>query len=279
VNLLQLFGLKWNPFSADVPLEALWRFPKLEHFCWRIENQVREGGFALISGDPGTGKSVALRILAAHLTQLRDVQVGVLTRPQSAIADFYRELGQLFGVALAPHNRWAGFKALRQRWLTHVEATRYRPVLLIDEAQEIPTPVLAELRILASTDFDSRSILTVVLSGDARLTQQFRREELIPIASRIRVRLSLDYLNPKDLLEWLQHVLEQAGNTQLMTPELMATLTEHAAGNLRVLATMGNELLALAASREIARLDQKLYLEAFTPTSRPKPRTQPPAYA
>jgi general secretion pathway protein A len=279
VNLLHFFGLKWNPFSADVPLEALWRFPRLEHFCWRIENQVREGGFALITGDPGIGKSVALRILAAHLAQLRDVQVGVLTRPQSAIADFYRELGQLFGVALAPHNRWAGFKALRQRWLTHVEATRYRPVLLVDEAQEIPTPVLAELRILASTDFDSRSILTVVLAGDARLTQQFRREELVPIASRIRVRLSLDYLAPKELLEWLQHVLEQAGNPQLMTPELMATLTEHAAGNLRVLATMGNELLALAASREIAQLDQKLYLEAFTPTSRPKPRSQVPALA
>jgi len=279
VNLLHFFGLKWNPFSADVPIEALWRFPRLEHFCWRIENQVREGGFALITGDPGTGKSVALRILAAHLVQLRDVQVGVLTRPQSAIADFYRELGQLFDVALAPHNRWAGFKALRQRWLTHVETTRYRPVLLVDEAQEIPTPVLAELRILASTDFDSRSILTVVLAGDARLTQQFRRDELVPIASRIRVRFNLDYLTPKELLEWLQHVLEHAGNPQLMTPELMATLTEHAAGNLRVLATMGNELLALAASREIARLDQKLYLEAFTPTSRPKPRTQAPALA
>lgn len=274
MNLLHLFGLKWNPFSADVPVEALWRFPKLEHFCWRIQNQVREGGFALITGDPGTGKSVALRILASHLAGLRDVQVGVLTRPQSAIADFYRELGQLFGVALAPHNRWAGFKALRQRWLTHVETTRYRPALLVDEAQEIPSPVLAELRILASTDFDSRSILTVVLAGDARLTQQFRRDELIPIASRIRVRLSLDYLTPKELLQWLQHVLEQAGNPGLMTPELMATLSEHAAGNLRVLATMANELLALAASREIPQLDQKLYLEAFTPTAKPKPRTQ-----
>ena len=150
MNLLALYGLKWNPFSADVPTEALWRFPKLEHFCWRIENQVREGGFALITGDPGTGKSVSLRILAGHLADLRDVEVGVLTRPQSAIADFYRELGQIFGVALSPHNRWAGFKALRQRWLTHVETTRYRPVLLLDEAQEIPAPVLAELRILQS---------------------------------------------------------------------------------------------------------------------------------
>jgi type II secretory pathway predicted ATPase ExeA len=277
VNLLALYGLKWNPFSADVPIEALWRFPGLEHFCWRIENQVREGGFALITGDPGTGKSVSLRILAGHLADLRDVEVGVLTRPQSAIADFYRELGQLFGIALRPHNRWAGFKALRQKWLTHVETTRYRPVLLLDEAQEIPAPVLAELRILASTDFDSRSILTVVICGDARLTQQFRRDELVPIASRIRVRLNLDYLTPKELLEWLRHVLDKAGNPQLMTPELMATLTEHAAGNLRVLATMADEMLALAASREISQLDQKLYFEAFTPTSRPKPTAQAPS--
>jgi type II secretory pathway predicted ATPase ExeA len=238
---------------------------------------VREGGFALITGDPGTGKSVSLRILAGHLADLRDVEVGVLTRPQSAIADFYRELGQLFGIALRPHNRWAGFKALRQKWLTHVQTTRYRPVLLLDEAQEIPAPVLAELRILASTDFDSRSILTVVLSGDPRLTQQFRRDELIPIASRIRARLNLDYLTPKELLEWLRHVLDKAGNPQLMTPELMATLTEHAAGNLRVLATMADEMLALAASREISQLDQKLYFEAFTPTSRPKPTAQAPS--
>lgn len=273
MKLLSLYGLKWNPFSPDVPTEALWSFPKLEQFCWRMETHVREGGFALISGDPGTGKSVALRILASHLDTFRDVEVGVLTRPQSAIADFYRELGQLFGVALAPHNRWAGFKALREKWLTHVEATRYRPVLLVDEAQEVPPAVLAELRILASADFDSRSILSVVLCGDARLTQQFRREELLPIASRIRTRLSLDYLAPQELLEWLQHVLDQAGNPKLMTPELMSTLSEHAAGNLRVLAIMANELLALAARRELPQLDQKLYLEAFTPQARTKPRT------
>jgi type II secretory pathway predicted ATPase ExeA len=276
-KLLALYGLKWNPFSPDVPVTALWRSPRVEHFCWRMESLVREGGFSLITGDPGTGKSVALRTLAAHLGGLPDIQVGVLTRPQSGVGDFYRELGQLFGVPLVPHNRWAGFKALRQTWLTAVEATRYRPVLLIDEAQEMPPTVLAEVRILASTDFDSRSILTVVLCGDGRLTQQFRHEDLLPIASRIRARLTLDYLSPKELLEWLQHALDQAGQPQLMVPELMTTLTEHAAGNLRLLATMANELLALAARRELPQIDQKLYLEAFAPQPRPKGRGQTPA--
>ena len=279
-KLLALYGLKWNPFSADIPVEALWTSPKLEHFRWRMEQQVREGGFTLIAGDPGTGKSVALRLLAHHLAALPDVQLAVVTRPQSGLGDFYREIGALFGVALAPHNRWAGFKSLREKWLAHIEATRYRPVLLVDEAQEMSHAVLAELRILASTDFDSRAILTVVLAGDGRLIQDLRREALLPIASRIRVRLNLDYMTPKELLDWLRHSLAQAGNPQLMTPELMTTLSEHAAGNLRVLSIMAAELLALAARREVSQLDQKLYLDAYTPQARPKSRlTEPTAIA
>jgi len=59
-KLLALFGLKWNPFSPDVPTEALLVAPRLESFCWRVENLAREGGFALVTGAPGIGKSVAL---------------------------------------------------------------------------------------------------------------------------------------------------------------------------------------------------------------------------
>ena len=65
-RLAALYGLTWNPFSADVPVEALWRNAKLEDFCWRMEDLVRGGGFALITGPPGSGKSVALRLLAHH---------------------------------------------------------------------------------------------------------------------------------------------------------------------------------------------------------------------
>jgi len=70
-NLLTLLGLKWNPFSLEVPVQALHRTPSVDRFCWRIKQVlVREGGFALVSGEPGTGKSVCLRILADHLSEL-----------------------------------------------------------------------------------------------------------------------------------------------------------------------------------------------------------------
>jgi len=263
-KLLGLYGLKWNPFSADLPEEALCTTAKIESFCWRIENSlVREGGFALISGDPGTGKSVALRLLAIRLSRLVDVTVGVLEHPQSKVADFYREMGDLFGVELTPHNRWCGFKALRERWTAHVESTMLRPVLLIDEAQETQPSVLSELRILSSTNFDSKSILTVVLSGDDRLQEKLRKEELIPLGSRIRARLLLDYATREELQNCLRHQLKVAGNASLMTSELIAALCDHASGNYRVLMTMGAELLAAAAQRESAQIDEKLFFEVF----------------
>ena len=100
-------------------------------------------------GDPGTGKSAALRILAERLGNFRDVVIGVLSRPQASLADFYRELGHLFAVPLAPHNRWASAKVLREKWLHHIENSLYRPVLLIDEAQEMSSSALSELRFLS----------------------------------------------------------------------------------------------------------------------------------
>jgi type II secretory pathway predicted ATPase ExeA len=263
-KLLALYGLKWNPFSPELPTEALYVTAKVENFCWRIEQGlIREGGFALISGDPGSGKSVVLRLLAERLQQLRDITIGAIAHPSSNLADFYREMGDLFGVELKPHNRWGGFKALRERWLAHLEGTLLRPVLLIDEAQEMHPGVLSELRLLSSMQFDSRTLLSVVLAGDARLGAKLRRDELLPLGSRIRIRLLMEYADRNELMACLKYLLDTAGNANLMTPELMQTLCDHALGNYRVLTTMAAELLALASQKELTQLDEKLYLETY----------------
>ena len=272
MKLLALYGLKWNPFSPELPTEALLVGQKIDSFCWRVENAlVREGGFALISGEPGSGKSVVLRLLAGRLSKLHGLVVGVLSHPSSRLADVYRELGELFGIELRPHNRWATFKSLRERWLAHMHETRLRPVLLIDEAQELLPSVLAELRLLSSTQFDSRAVLTVVLAGDGRLAEKLRHDDLRPLDSRIRLRLSMDVATGEELNACLNHLLEQAGNPTLMTEALKSAICDHALGNYRAMTTIAATLLTVALERDLHQLDEKLYFEVFAPEPR-KPR-------
>ena len=262
-KMLALYGLKYNPFCQEVPVSALFVSPAVEHFCWRIENQLSEGGFALITGAPGSGKSATLRILADRLGNLCDVTVGVLTRPHAFVADFYRELGELFGVTLTPHNRWVGAKVLRQRWIAHIEASLYRPVLLIDEAQAMSAAALCELRMLASDQLDSRSILTVVLCGDERLTQKLQTDDLLHVASRVRCRLRYQPSESKALRECLCNHLQKAGNPRLIREPVIAALCEHAAGNCRVLMNMANDLLAAALHDEADQIDENLFFKVF----------------
>src|SRR5512138_1243518 len=268
-KLQSLYSLKFNPFRPDVPIEALYTTPTVDAFLRRVELGIADGGYVMVTGDVGAGKSVALRLLGKRLESLRDVVVGTIEHPQSRTMDFYRELGDLFGVPFQTHNRWGGFKALRSRWADHITTTLCRPVLIIDEAQEALTSVLTELRVLASKDLDTRQLLCVVLAGDDRLINRLRSPDLLPLGSRIRRRLVLDYASRDELLACLDHLLEVAGNPSLMTTELKATLADHAAGNYRVLMNLADELLATALERELPRLDEKLYLEAF---GQPPPR-------
>jgi general secretion pathway protein A len=262
-KLLALWGLKWNPFSPELPREALLVTAAIDNFAWRVEQLVQEGGFALVTGEPGTGKSVVLRIIATRLAALRDVSVGALQRPQSKTTDFYRELGDIFAVKLSSSNRWGGFRALRERWKAHVAATHIKPVLLIDEAQDMTPEVLKELRILSSADFDATALLTVILAGDGRLLELLRHQDLIPLGTRIRTRLVLEAASRAELGQLLSHALAKAGNAALMTAELQNTLVDHAAGNYRVLMTMSAELLAHGLAHEAQQLDEKFYLEVF----------------
>lgn len=266
-KLLSGYGLKYNPFSQDVPVDALIATPKVQHFMWRIENtHVREGGFALVTGEPGTGKSAALRLLAERLSRLPEVSVAEIEHPQSGVPDFYREMGERFGVALRPHNRWVSFKTLRERFCAHIDSTLVRPVLLIDEAQEMHTAAMSELRLLSSTRFDSRSILTVVLAGDGRLIEKLRREELVPLGSRMRTRLVMEPASRDELTACLLHLMRSAGNAKLMTKPLVDALAEHAMGNYRVMMNLAADLLAVAMHRELPQLDEKLFLEVFNPS-------------
>jgi len=268
-KLLSGYGLKFHPFRPDVPVEALYATPAINAFRRRVEATVGDGGFVMVTGEPGAGKSVTLRLLASHLGAMRDVVVGRIDHPQSRLSDFYRELGEIFGVGFPPHNRWAGFKSLRSRWNEHISTTLVRPVLIIDEAQEVLSSVFAELRALTSKDFDSRSLLCIVFAGDGRLAERLRQPDMLPLGSRVRRRLVLEHASRDELCACLDHLLDAAGNPGLLSTELKVTLAEHAAGNYRVMMNIGDELLAAAVERDLPTLDEKLYFDVFQPSQKP----------
>lgn len=263
-KLLALYGLKYNPFLPDIPPEGLWHPPYVDDFVFRLENLVMDGGFALISGEPGLGKSKLLQLVSNRLNQIEDVTVGVMERPQSSLADFYRELGTLFEVNLKPSNRYGGFKALRERWNEHIKRTLFKPVLLIDEAQEMSSICMNELRLLGSAHFDSRCLLTTIICGDTRLPTRFRQSDLVSLGSRIRVRNVIEPYHKQEMIDYLEHSLKQAGVDHLISAPLKETLAEHAGGNLRVLNNMAAELLTKAAQEELPQLDEKLFLSTFS---------------
>lgn len=270
---LPAYGLKWDPFSREVPPEALFRSALAESLCWRTEHVLLEdGGFASVIGEPGTGKSACMRLLEQHLLRNSGAKVVALEHASGSVSGFYRELGECFGVELSPRNRWGGFKALRACWREHMDSTLLRPVLLVDEAQEMNPKVLTELRLLSSTRFDSRVILGVVLAGDRRLLDKLRKEELAPLGSRLRVRIALEPMDKETLAKVLDHRLQAAGGTALCTQGLKSTLVERAAGNPRSMLNMGQELLVAAMQGELKRLDEKLFLKVFGGDERPPKR-------
>ena len=115
-------------------------------------------------------------------------------------------------------------------------------------------------------------LLTVVLAGDQRLPKRFRSEDLIPLGSRMQVRLLFEPATRDELLACLQHRLKTAGNPKLITPDLQRTLCEHAAGNYRTLLNLAGELLAAGVQQQVRQLDEKLFLEIFTVPKPAKPK-------
>ena len=259
-KLLAQFGL---PFLPAIPDTDIWTPPAFDSFFFRLENIVLDGGFAMISGEPGLGKSKALQLLSAKLRQIGDVAVGVMERPQS------RELGELFGITLSVSNRYGGFKALRAKWKAHISSTLFRPVLLIDEAQEMPTPCLSEIRLLGSVHFDSDCLLTTVICGDTRLPDRLRETPLLPLGTRVRSRLMLLPLTRDELLSLLDHLLNSAGTPHLMTDELKNTIVEHCAQNPRILMQQCADLLDNAMRKNLNVLDEKLFFDTFGALKRP----------
>jgi general secretion pathway protein A len=274
MNEIQMFyGLKWNPFTPEIPLDGIVSNDQWDQFFWRVESLILDGGFAMITGESGLGKSVTLRALSDRISKIKEVQLQELSRPQSGLNDFYRELGSLFGLDVRTSNRYRGHTSLREKWQNHIDTALFRPVLVIDEAQEMQIATMSELRLLTSKKFDSQILLTVILAGDQRLPAKLQEESLLPLATRIRTRINLDPLAKSNLVKLLNGVMTNAGRPDLMTEELISSLVEHCLQNPRIMMNLASEILALGLRKKAKQLGVELFFELFPPITKTKQKS------
>lgn len=258
-KILTSYGLKYHPFDTDRPTSSIYAHPWMERESWNIENLVMDGGICCVVGSPGAGKSAFLRYLNHRLSEIPDAEVVHLDRPQSNLADFYRELGNVFGLTLNSCRRYSGFSGLRKRWASHISSTHLRPVLVIDEAQLMVSQTLTELRILSSENFDSKKLLTIILAGDHRLREKLDTPDLLPLKSRINPYIDLQPLTVEAAEAMLRHILQDAGNPSLMSDKLIKILSEQCSGDPRAIMKTGRNLLLAAYMLDKDILDEALY--------------------
>lgn len=262
-KILEFYGLKYQPFSTEKPVSGIFAHSWMTEGAWLIENLVMDGGIAALVGDPGMGKSACMRYLHNRLGSIPDAVVVHLERPQSSLADFYRELGDIFGLELRVSYRWGGFRALRKKWADHILATGLRPVLVIDEAQLMQPVTMTELRLLSSEKFDSRTLLAAILAGDDRLEKKMENPELLPLKSRINPFLRVPAMDKKSAESMLKHLLADAGAPHLMNDTLVSILSNDCASNPRSLMQLGSTLLVTGFSKSNPQLDERLYYEVI----------------
>jgi type II secretory pathway predicted ATPase ExeA len=259
------FGLRQRPFPAT-PDTACY-YPATGHE--RALAQLRQAlddchGLALLSGGPGSGKTLLAGCLAEQLGSA--VVVALLTN--SHLPDRAALLQAILYDLSLPYEK-ASEQELRLRLtdalLQTCKAGR-QTVLLVDEAQHLTADLLEELRLLGNLEAGANKALQVILIGQASLLQTLRQPELAALQQRLQVRAILQPLGVEEAADYLLHHLRRAGARPeaIVSDEALELLARHTGGVPRLLNQAAMQALALADGAEASYVDAEAALEALT---------------
>jgi type II secretory pathway predicted ATPase ExeA len=228
---LQHFGLKYPPLGKETT--ELWDdgalTPLAERFAWLLQAP----GVGLLTGEPGVGKTAALRQVTRSLNPHR-YQVIYEAETDFGRLDLYRGLARALGVDPG-YRRAQVWRDLKDRILEMVDGRQITPVWLIDEAQNLPAEFFRDLPAFLNFAFDARDLMVVWLVGHPSLAQTLERAPYAALHSRIQVRLQM------------RPVIERERFTALITQALKSAGCSHT-----LMADSGLEILR-QASRGLPR--------------------------
>jgi general secretion pathway protein A len=251
LDYLSHFGLSADPFAKDIADAELWLPPSKLSLVEDLTDAMHARASALLTGEPGVGKTCVLRALRHALAPV-NFRLVYCQNTTVGRRDFYRHLCLALGLAKAST---AGDLFLAVS--AHVEdlaKERVCPVLLVDEAHLLHQDTLDHLHILLNYQWDQKPLLSLVLIGLPDLEDRLRLRRNRSLYSRIHHRFALGSLLPDDTTDYIRARLARVGATKdIFAADALAILHESAGSSLR-----DTDRLATAALRVAARKKKKL---------------------
>jgi general secretion pathway protein A len=220
----QHYGLKAHPFSiAPDPRYIFFSTlhkEALAHLLYGLGTD--GGGIVLLTGGPGTGKTMLCRGLLEAVGE--DVDVAFIDDPEPEVEPLLGSVCGAFGVATPPQ---ASVKQLVDRLNVFLQANHSRgrrSVLMIDEAQSLGVDVLEQLRLLTNLETHERKLLQILLVARPELHALLERHDLRQLAQRVIARWRLRPLDVEEVADYVHHRMTTAGGTADMVPRRLARL-------------------------------------------------------
>lgn len=207
----EYFGLEELPFSITPDPRYLYMSERhreaLAHLVFGINSN---GGFVLLTGDIGTGKTTVCRCLLDQIPE--DVEIAFILNPKLTVEELLATICDEYGIRYPEGNTSIKvFVDLINAYLLDASANDRRAILIIDEAQNLSTEVLEQLRLLTNLETNQRKLLQIILLGQPELRDKLARPELEQLAQRVIARYHLGPLSKNDVEAYINHRLSVAG--------------------------------------------------------------------
>lgn len=211
----EYFGFVEMPFSIVPNSRYLFLSQRHQEAMQNLQAGLGEGGgFAMLTGEVGTGKTTVAKAMLSSLDS--HTQAGLILNPTFSNTDLLEAICDEFEI---DYPQQASLKQLSQAihyFLLDSHAEGIQTLLVIDEAQHLAADVLEQLRLLTNLETDSRKLLKVLLVGQPELQQHLQTTQLRQLAQRITGRYHLLPLNIQETGKYIAFRLETAGGGQML---------------------------------------------------------------